>query len=146
MCDVIETGSKWTLDGERVEAVVIADGEAALAHLSDQTADGYAFVIPKRHAPTILDLRPDESHEMMDLLVEVCRAISEELGPDGINIVQNNGVAGGQGVPHVHFHVVPRREGDGWIPPTAERAWPPLASLPERQELGKRLRERVIDS
>lgn len=142
-CEVVATGWRTTLDEAKVEAVVIADSREALALLSDETADGYAFVISKRHAPTILDLQQAESHAVMDLLVEVCRAISEELAPDGINIVQNNGVAGDQGVPHVHFHVVPRREGDAWTPPTSQRTWGEKASLPERQELGRRLATRL---
>lgn len=142
-CEVVETGSRWTLDDRLVEAVVIADSDEALALLSDESADGYAFVISKRHAPTIVDLQPDESHAVMDLLVAVCRAIKEELAPDGINIVQNNGVAGGQGVPHVHFHLVPRREGDEWTPPTSNRSWGGRASLPERQALGLRLAARL---
>ncbi len=143
MCEVVETGWRSTLDKGKVEAVVVADRDEAFAFLSDQTADGYAFVSPKRHAPTILDLQPAESHAVMDLLVAVCRAVSEELTPDGINIVQNNGVAGDRGVPHVHFHVVPRNEGDTWTPPTSSRSWGARASLPERQELGSRLANRL---
>ena len=82
MCEVVGTGS-WTLEGEKVEAAVVAVTDDALALLSDYSVDGYAFVIPKRHAPTILDLRPDESHAVMDLLVELSRAISGELAPEG---------------------------------------------------------------
>lgn len=93
--------------------------------------------------PTILDLSQDESHAVMELLVAVCCAVTEELGPDGINIVQNNGVAGDQGVPHVHFHVVPRHDGDTWTAPTSRRSWGGNASLSERQELGSRLRDRL---
>jgi histidine triad (HIT) family protein len=35
------------------------------------------------------------------------------LKPDGANIGINNGAAAGQAVPHVHWHIIPRYEGDG---------------------------------
>lgn len=141
LCEVTATGS-WTLDNKTVEAAVIAKNEAALAFLKDDRADGYAFVIPKRHARTILELQPDESHAEMDLLVALCRALSEELAPTGINIVQNNGVAGEQSVPHVHFHVVPRTEGDEWSPPAGQHWTGQLAPLAERKNLANRLAAR----
>ena len=36
-------------------------------------------------------------------------------GCDGVNIVQNNGLAAGQEVPHAHWHVIPRTAGDGLL-------------------------------
>lgn len=130
------------MDSVQVEAAVIATNEAALAFLKDDRADGYAFVIPKRHARTILELQADESHAVMDLLLALCRALSEELSPTGINIIQNNGVAGEQTVPHVHFHVVPRTEGDEWRPPAGQYWTGELASLAERRTLADRLAAR----
>lgn len=32
---------------------------------------------------------------------------------DALNVVQNNGPAAGQAIPHVHIHVIPRFEKDG---------------------------------
>jgi histidine triad (HIT) family protein len=50
-------------------------------------------------------------------LMQICKRIAAaqitELGADGVNIIQNNGCAAGQEVPHIHFHVIPRFEGDG---------------------------------
>ncbi len=38
--------------------------------------------------------------------------VAERLGCDGYNIMQNNGAAAGQTVRHIHFHIVPRHNGD----------------------------------
>ena len=39
--------------------------------------------------------------------------VEARLKPDGMNIAINNGSAAGQAVPHVHWHIIPRFEGDG---------------------------------
>jgi len=46
-------------------------------------------------------------------VARICKAIQKTLKPDGINIMQLNGKAANQVVPHLHIHVVPRKYGDG---------------------------------
>jgi histidine triad (HIT) family protein len=120
LCEVVASGT-WTLDGERVQAVVVGRNDAALAFLKDDRTDGYAFVIPKRHAATLLDLESAEAHAVIDLIIDVSRAMDAELSLDGINVLQNNGIAAGQTVPHAHFHVIPRSHDDEWLPPAGQR-------------------------
>ena len=71
---------------------------------------GQLLVIPRRHAPTILDLTDDEGVEIMSKLRTAAEALTKTFNPDGITIYQNNGVTSLQEVPHIHFHVVPRRK------------------------------------
>jgi len=71
--------------------------------------DGHLLVIVKKHYETFLDL-PSELYSGM--LVAV-RKVVEKLGVKDFNLVLNNGKVAGQIVPHVHLHVLPRREGDG---------------------------------
>lgn len=40
------------------------------------------------------------------------KKMKDVFGCDGVNIVQNNGVAAGQTVFHFHIHLIPRYEGD----------------------------------
>ena len=75
---------------------------------------GQVIVIPRRHAPTILDLTDDESSALMDAVRRVSAALVEAYSPDGITLYQNNGVASLQEVPHFHMHVVPRRKSSLW--------------------------------
>ena len=44
---------------------------------------------------------------------KLAAAVQKTLGPDGINILQLNGEAANQVVPHLHVHIVPRWSGDG---------------------------------
>ena len=75
---------------------------------------GQVFVIPRRHAPTILDLTDEEAHAMVDAVRRVSSALVKAYSPDGITLYNNNGVASMQEVPHFHMHVVPRRKRSDW--------------------------------
>jgi len=76
-------------------------------------AKGHTLVIPKVHALNLLEL--DDSH-VKNLLLAVKKAqekIDQVLHPDGYNIGWNHGDAGGQVVPHLHIHIMPRYNNDG---------------------------------
>ena len=75
---------------------------------------GQTFVIPRRHAPTILDLTDEESSALMGAVRRVSAALVKAYSPDGITLYNNNGVASLQEVPHFHMHVVPRRKDSLW--------------------------------
>ena len=75
---------------------------------------GQLLVIPRRHAPTILDLNDDEAAEIMNKTRTAAEALIETFNPDGITVYQNNGVTSLQEVPHFHIHVVPRRKSSDW--------------------------------
>ena len=75
---------------------------------------GQVLVIPRRHAPTILDLTDEESAALMDAVRRVSSALVMTYSPDGITLYNNNGVASMQEVPHFHMHVVPRRKSSLW--------------------------------
>jgi histidine triad (HIT) family protein len=75
---------------------------------------GQLLIIPRRHAPTILDLMDDEAVEIMNKLRTAAEALTETFNPDGITVYQNNGVTSLQEVPHFHIHVVPRRKSSDW--------------------------------
>lgn len=73
---------------------------------------GHTLVIPFRHCPGFFDLTPEEMAACMALVVEERAALDEELKPDGFNMGVNVGRAAGQGVLHVHVHLIPRYAGD----------------------------------
>ena len=76
---------------------------------------GQVYVNPRRHAPTLYDLTDEEATANMHAVRRVAKAILKAYGPDGLNLIQNNGVVVGQEAPHFHLHVVPRRkEGSDW--------------------------------
>ena len=76
---------------------------------------GQVYVIPKRHAPTLLDLTDQEATSVFDAVRRTAAALVRAYDPDGINLIQNNVVVAGQDAPHFHMHVVPRRRiGSDW--------------------------------
>jgi histidine triad (HIT) family protein len=76
---------------------------------------GQVYVVTKRHAPTILDLTEEEATAVMHTVRRTAAALVRAYDPDGINLIQNNGVVAGQDAPHFHMHVVPRRKvGGDW--------------------------------
>ena len=77
-----------------------------------QSGLGHALVIPKRHAPTLLDIDADEAIAVMQHVHRIAHAIAKAFDPAGLNIFQNNGITAGQTVPHYHVHIVPSYQGD----------------------------------
>lgn len=74
---------------------------------------GHALVIPKQHVDPITAASPEQLARVIAVVQKVAQAQKSGLGADGINIHQSNGACAGQVVPHLHFHVIPRFEGDG---------------------------------
>ena len=74
--------------------------------------DGHALVIPKSHHANIYEAPADVLASVMATAQRIARAIKKSLAPDGINVVQANGPGAAQSVFHIHFHVLPRRNGD----------------------------------
>ena len=83
-------------------------------------ARGHGLILPKEHAETLYDLSEETVGEAFVLARRMAVRIKEKLDCDGLNLVQNNGAAAGQTVPHFHIHVIPRYKDDGqkinWIP------------------------------
>ena len=94
---------------------VIEEDELTVAVINPrQYEEGQAMVLPKRHAPTVLDLTDEEASALMRQVRRMAQAMVAAFNPDGITLFQNNGVASYQQIPHVHIHVVPRRYYGGW--------------------------------
>ena len=74
--------------------------------------DGHALVIPKESAEMIHDLSPDSLAATILITQKIANAAKKGLGVPGILIAQTNGKAARQSVPHLHFHVIPCREGE----------------------------------
>jgi len=76
-------------------------------------ANGHLLIAPVRHVGEITALREDENLALMAMLQHGCRILGNRLQPHGFNIGLNIGRTAGAGInDHLHFHVVPRWEGD----------------------------------
>jgi diadenosine tetraphosphate (Ap4A) HIT family hydrolase len=92
---------------------IIINGLHALA-ITDgfPVSDGHALIIPRRHIQTVFDATDIEQTALMDSLTRSKSIIDQRFSPDGYNIGINQGQAGGQTVPHLHIHLIPRYESD----------------------------------
>ena len=75
-------------------------------------SEGHVLLISKTStARTLLDIEPDILARLIAATQRTARAVEKALKPDGFQIMQFNGEAGGQTVFHLHFHIVPRWAG-----------------------------------
>lgn len=81
-------------------------------------AKGHALILPKAHYANIYEIPEELAAKAIVLAKKMAGIMTEALGCDGFNIVQNNGEAAGQTVFHFHMHLIPRYNGDdagfGW--------------------------------
>ena len=75
-------------------------------------AKGHALILPKEHYDNLWELGEEEAAKVMKLAAKVSAAQKKALGCDGVNILQNNGIAAGQTVFHFHMHLIPRYDDD----------------------------------
>lgn len=95
-------------------SIKVYEDETTLAFMDiNPIVRGHTLIIPKGHYETVLDMTPDAMADTARTTRLVALAVQETLQPAGLNIFQANKAAGGQTVPHFHFHVLPREPGDG---------------------------------
>ena len=115
----------------------VFENEHLLAFLDiNPLATGHTVVIPKHHAERLEDLSTDQAAELARSFGQLAQAIVSTVGGEGYNLLQNNGSVAGQVVPHVHFHIIPRRVDDG-----LGYRWNVKSASPEElAELAERIR------
>lgn len=74
---------------------------------------GHALVVPKKHYENIEAIPAEELGELIKAVKKVGAMLKDKLGIAGYNVTENNDPVSGQLVPHLHFHIIPRHEGDG---------------------------------
>lgn len=74
---------------------------------------GHALLVPKESAVTLDALSDEASAAVGRALPRICRALMRATETSAYNLLQNNGPLAGQVVPHVHFHIIPKREHEG---------------------------------
>jgi histidine triad (HIT) family protein len=86
---------------------------------------GHCLVITKVHAATLFESKIADLEAAVATARRVARAIKTALAPDGLNMLQANGAAAFQSVPHFHLHLIPRWNKDGkgfdWTPTPGDR-------------------------
>jgi len=79
---------------------------------------GHTLIVPKKHYINMEEIPEDQLCQLAAVIKKIGKAVKDGLGAEGYNVTENNDPISGQIVPHLHFHVIPRRQGDGL------RLWP----------------------
>ena len=100
---------------------------------------GHCLVVPKNHCRNIMDMDPKEAEHIVRAVQKIAPAVVKVAGAEGFNLIQNNEEAAGQTVFHAHFHIIPRKKGDGmglWTPGA-------YASAEEMQETAAKISSKM---
>jgi ATP adenylyltransferase len=94
--------------------LIVFRGQSAYVILNRYPyTSGHLMVVPFNHCDTLEGLQLETRTEMMELISQCVQVLTAEYQAHGFNIGANLGGAAGAGIPqHVHFHIVPRWQGD----------------------------------
>jgi histidine triad (HIT) family protein len=72
--------------------------------------EGHTLIISKKHFENFLELPNEFSEELTNSIKKVAKDLFFNGKAEGFNILQNNGIVAQQEIPHLHFHIVPRKK------------------------------------
>ena len=73
---------------------------------------GHSLILPKNHYKNVYEIADETAAKVLPLAKKMATLMTEKLGADGFNIVQNNNEVAGQTVFHFHVHLIPRYNDD----------------------------------
>lgn len=116
-CDIVT--------GDKESEVVFETTDYLCIRDKYPVTDGHALLFPKQHVES---LEAAEWGSLTAVLKDAISSVRSQTTPDGLNVGINDGEAAGQTIPHVHWHIIPRYEGDVEDPTGGVRG-----VIPERQ-------------
>jgi len=98
----------------KIPSAKVYDDQRTLAFMDiNPLSRGHCLVVPKAHAATLYEAEAEDLKAAIVTAKKVAGAIRKALNPDGLNLLQANGAAAFQSVPHFHLHLIPRWTNDG---------------------------------
>jgi len=104
-----------------IPSQIVAQDELTISFMDIAPATrGHALVIPRRHVRDLLEIEDVDLAAVVLAAKRLAQRAGEQLGADGVNLINSCGQAAWQTVFHFHVHVIPRYEGDPlrlpWVP------------------------------
>jgi histidine triad (HIT) family protein len=122
-----------------IPCIKVLDEDQVLAFMDiNPASQGHMLVIPKNHAENIFEISEADLSAVMGAVKSCAGAVKEALGTEGITVLQLNGKASDQLVPHLHVHIMPRWEKDGMSVSQWEMG---RGDIEELQEIARRVQE-----
>ena len=98
---------------DEIPAAKVYEDDIAMAFMDIfPQAEGHTLVIPKIEARNFLEFPTEHVGPYLERVQKVAQAVTKALSPDGVVVMQFNGAPAGQTVFHLHFHIIPRTEGE----------------------------------
>ena len=98
------------VEEEMPEEIILEEEDFVAIRDIYPKVDGHMLIISKEHFVDFMDLPSEVGERLFGFVGRVV----EKAGIKDFNLVANKGRVAGQVVPHFHFHILPRREGDGF--------------------------------
>lgn len=73
---------------------------------------GHTLVVSKKHYAELVDITDTDLKDVIINIKKIAKNLKDNMGAQGLNLLQNNGKMAGQIVHHIHFHVIPRFPND----------------------------------
>ena len=128
------------IDGE-IPAVKVLDEELVIAFMDiNPSSKGHMLVVPKRHAENIFEIPESDLAATVKAVKRCAKAVKEALNAEGITILQLNGKASDQIIPHFHIHIIPRWENDGLPVSTWEMK---QGDMEEIKDIARKVKEHI---
>jgi ATP adenylyltransferase len=109
-CVFCKTSSE---DSDRDNLILYRGAEAFVIINRYPYTNGHLMVVPYIHKSDLADMSNSTLLEIFDLLKRCQEILRQSVCPQGFNVGLNLGKAGGAGIhEHLHFHIVPRWDGD----------------------------------
>lgn len=123
-----------------IPAARIYEDETVVAFLDiGPLSEGHTLVIPREHIACLDECPADVLGAVMAVVKKVAPAVQTATQAEGYNVLCNKGRSAGQLVEHLHFHIIPRRSGDGLF-----ARWPAGKYEGERmQTVAEEIRKRL---
>jgi len=98
----------------KIPTLKVAEDDNHLAFLDiHPSSPGHTVIIPKKHYSKLEEMPKKEAEAIFGFIQELTKSVMAAMETQNCNIGLNNGKIAGQEIPHVHFHIIPRYEGDG---------------------------------
>lgn len=98
--------------GEIPSATIYEDEDFRVILDIEPASKGHALILPKEHYANLYELPDELAAKVLVVAKKVIAQMTEIVGCDGYNVLQNNGEAAGQTVFHFHTHLIPRYKDD----------------------------------
>ena len=129
------------VNGQEPVSTVYEDDSVIVILDIQPVNQGHLLVFPKTHAVHLEDLAPDLGAHLFKVAMRMSEALrASDIPCEGVNLLLADGEAAGQEIPHVHLHVIPRFESDGFGFKFDESYF----TLPEREELDDAARKIAV--